>query len=47
MAYRWLFTDEELKRSPSRLAGMSKDEEMANRVNAACLIQEIGDKLSM
>lgn len=47
MAYKWLFSDEEMKRSPSRLAGMSKDEEMANRVNAACLIQEIGDKLTI
>ena len=44
-ARKWFFTDEQLNNPPSVRLGMSIEEELAQRQNAAMLIRAISDKL--
>lgn len=44
---RWIFTDSQLSDTPSRRCGISAEDEANYRFNAATLIRDIGNKLSV
>ena len=44
---RWLFTQEELTRSPSRLCGIDADKELNYRQQTANFIQDMGQRLQV
>ena len=44
---RWYFTKEELLNSPSRINGIDPDKELSYRQQAANMIQDMGQRLSV
>ena len=44
---RWLFTQDELYRSPSRLCGIDADKELNYRQQTANFIQDMGQRLQV
>jgi len=46
-ATRWVFTKEQIASSPSRENGIDADKELSYRQQAAQLIQDMGQRLSV
>lgn len=44
---KWYFTKEQLENTPSRRAGLAADKELSYRQQAATLIQDMGQRLSV
>ena len=44
---RWYFSDEDLKKSPSRKCGVSAEKEESYRQQAANFIQDMGQRLQV
>lgn len=44
---KWYFTKEQLEHTPSRRAGIPADKELSYRQQAATLIQDMGQRLSV
>ena len=44
---RWIFPPEKIESSPSRLDGIAKDEELAERQQAALFISDLGGRLKV
>lgn len=44
---KWYFTKEQLENTPTRRAGIAADKELSYRQQAATLIQDMGQRLSV
>jgi cyclin T len=44
---KWYFTKEQLENTPSRRAGITAEKELSYRQQAATLIQDMGQRLSV
>lgn len=44
---KWYFTKEQLENTPSRRSGLPADKELSYRQQAATLIQDMGQRLSV